>query len=529
MTVIIVLVEIQQQNGFSQVFHDTEPISRLTHDVYAIQFPSSNSESIEHSTSSTEKSSSSYVNLLVLNRVRYNSGRNERFGAPIVVRVPRQSNYRTLQLSIIKAQRSLIRDDVMEYAQDYVVFQLTLVDQYQSTSFGTLKQEYSISHDVQWPLYLEKIIEILDAHDGPGIGPSHIQVYANWHEKFVGEFLSKWPYGDDKPDIHQSVAQARATLHQPSSSLISLADCFSLFTQSESLNYDDAWMCTHCRRKENGTVKHLKIWTTPSVLIIHLKRFCQTKISNSKLTYPVQFPLDNLNIKRFLSTTKNLTDDGEDESVIDDEQDESIENQDERQYGLYDLFAVCNHRGSMSNGHYTAYCKNPITNKWFCYDDHLVSELDPSRVCTPDAYILFYKRRDTPPSPSPQSIPKSLSSQQEQIDSMVNEFEQHLNLDHSSLQPPLPLPRKLLTSGSEDESSRIPCPMPRTRISKTEVQIISQPISSVRQQIVNSIPSSESLNNCNREVISPWSRFNNYRYSNDEPDSNVVDHTTILR
>ena len=25
----------------------------------------------------------------------------------------------------------------------------------------------------------------------------------------------------------------------------------------------------------------------------------------------------------------------------------------ERQYGLYDLFAVCNHRGSMSNGHYT--------------------------------------------------------------------------------------------------------------------------------------------------------------------------------
>ncbi|CAF1436249.1 unnamed protein product [Rotaria sp. Silwood1] len=540
----LVLIEIQQHNGFSQVFHDTEPISRLTHDVYAIQFPSSNSESIEHITSSTENSSLSYINLLVLNRVRYNTGRTERFGAPIVVRVPRQSNYRTLQLSIIKAQRSLIRDEVMEYAQDYVVFQLTLIDQYQSTLFGTLKQEYSISHDVQWPLYLEKILEILDAYDGPGIGPSHIQVYANWHEKFVGEFLSKWPYGDDKPDIHQSVAQARATLHQPSSSLISLADCFSLFTQSESLNYDDAWMCTHCRRKENGTVKHLKIWTTPYVLIIHLKRFCQTKISNSKLTYPVQFPLDNLNIKRFLSTTRNLTDDGENESLIDDEQDESIENQDERQYGLYDLFAVCNHRGSMSNGHYTAYCKNPITNKWFCYDDHLVSELDPSRVCTPDAYILFYKRRNTLPSPSSQSISKSLSSQQEQIDSIVNEFDQHLNFNplspienkkiHCTLQPPLPLPRRLLTplsssSTSEDDCSRVPCPMPRTRLSKNETQIISQPIPSVRQQIFNTIPSSESLNDSNKEILSPWSRFNNYRYSNDEPESNVVYHTTILR
>jgi hypothetical protein len=151
----------------------------------------------------------------------------------LAVRVPRQSNYRALQLSIIKAQRSFIRDEAMEYAQEYVVFQLTLIDQYQST----YKQEYPILHDVQWPLYLEKIVEILDTYDGPELGPSHIQVYANWHEKYLGEFLSKWGNNDDKPDIHQSVTQARATLHQPTSSLISLADCLSLFTQSESLNY----------------------------------------------------------------------------------------------------------------------------------------------------------------------------------------------------------------------------------------------------------------------------------------------------
>jgi ubiquitin C-terminal hydrolase len=110
-------------------------------------------------------------------------------------------------------------------------------------------------------------------------------------------------------------------------------------------------MCTHCRRKENGTVKNLKIWTTPPVLIIHLKRFCQTKMSNSKLNYPVQFPLNNLNVKRFLSTNKLISNENE---IYDDEQEDFIEeDDDERQYGLYDLFAVCNHRGSMSNGHYT--------------------------------------------------------------------------------------------------------------------------------------------------------------------------------
>ena len=140
-------------------------------------------------------------------------------------------------MAIIKAQRSLIRDEAMEYAQDYVVFQLTLIDQYQITSAGASKEEYPVLHDVQLPLYLEKIVEILDTYDGPGLGPSHIQVYANWNEKYLGEFRSKWACSDDKPDIHQSVAQARATMHQPSSSLISLADCFSLFTQSESLNY----------------------------------------------------------------------------------------------------------------------------------------------------------------------------------------------------------------------------------------------------------------------------------------------------
>jgi hypothetical protein len=72
-------VEIQQQNGFSQVFHDTEPITRLSQDVFAVQFPSS----ILENTEQTDKSSLEYVNLLVLNRIQYESGQVERFGPPV--------------------------------------------------------------------------------------------------------------------------------------------------------------------------------------------------------------------------------------------------------------------------------------------------------------------------------------------------------------------------------------------------------------------------------------------------------------
>ncbi|CAF0860000.1 unnamed protein product [Adineta ricciae] len=512
----LVLAEIQQHNGFSQVFHDTESMSRLSQDVYAIQFPSSRTASSEHIASPTEpsnqvissESSNSFVNLLVLNRVQLDSGRFERFGAPIAVRVPRESNYRALQLSIIKAQRSLILDEAMEYAQEFVVFQLSLIDQYQSTNKGIVKQEYPILHDVQWPLYLEKIVEILDTYDGPGLGPPHVQVYADWHEKYLGQFISKWGCNDDKPDVHQSVAQARAALQQPAAA-ISLADCFSLFTQSESLNHDDAWMCTSCRRKENGTVKNLRISTLPSVLIIHLKRFCQTKASNSKLVYPVQFPLVDLDVRRYLSTKRNDEHMNNDDSGTSDNHQDDFDQHEEKQYGLYDLYAVCNHRGSMSNGHYTAYCKNPVTEKWFCYDDHLVSELDPVRVCTPDAYILFYRRRrDSPASPASSATtsestyksPTSPTKQQQSIDLLTNDFDEQLRLNYSSapqsstieenyvwsaakdkphhyvLQPPLPTPRKILTplppqSGDEFPLVQpLPCPAPRTRRPQYELE-----------------------------------------------------------
>ncbi|CAF0904671.1 unnamed protein product [Didymodactylos carnosus] len=401
----LALAEIKP-NGFSQLFFDPEPMSRLNQDVYAIQFQSQTIQQLSKIDNSIPSPSpvpviqpspspinTSYVNLLVLNRIRYKSGRVIPFGAPISVHVPRESNYRTLQLSIIKAQRSNIKDEAMEYAQNFVLFELYLIDQYQQTR-GNVITEYPISHGVEWPLYLEKIVEILDASSISFAGPSHLQIYANWDEKHINQFVVKF---DDKPDIHNSVQQAKLLLTPSPSASITLADCFSLFTQEEILNYDNAWYCTNCRRKENGTIKHLSIWTTPPILIIHLKRFCQTKLSSSKITYPIHFPLINLDVGKFLSKKRkqplmnNENDSGgeENEDRINDD-DET----DETDLSVYDLFAVCNHRGHMSGGHYTAYCKNPCTDKWYCYDDHLCYEISEDKVCTPDAYILFYRRRN---------------------------------------------------------------------------------------------------------------------------------------
>ena len=227
-----------------------------------------------------------------------------------------------------------------------------------------------------------------------------------------------------------------------------------------------------------------------------------------------------------------------------------------------------------------------MTEKWFCYDDHLVSELDPSRVCTPDAYILFYRRREISPSSEP--LPKSSSSQEEQplpppvsLDSIVNDFDAQLVLDYSPnpqlppieenltrpkppqyiLQPPLPLPRKFLTplpssSSSQEDFPSAPCPMPRTRRSHYALEIASLPspflppsmisrrlpmtptndfvypiASTPLEHVVEPMNDYYSVNSRlnHAERFNPWNRYNSQRYSDDEQERHVVYPITILR
>jgi ubiquitin carboxyl-terminal hydrolase 4/11/15 len=50
---------------------------------------------------------------------------------------------------------------------------------------------------------------------------------------------------------------------------------------------------------------------------------------------------------------------------------------DEPQPILYDLYAVSNHYGSLNGGHYTAFCKNAPTDKWYHFNDSSVSPVPP--------------------------------------------------------------------------------------------------------------------------------------------------------
>ncbi|ETE56085.1 Ubiquitin carboxyl-terminal hydrolase 31, partial [Ophiophagus hannah] len=112
---------------------------------------------------------------------------------------------------------------------------------------------------------------------------------------------------------------------------------------------DDAWRCPHCKQLQQGSIS-LSLWTLPDVLIIHLKRFRQEGDRRMKLQNMVRFPLTGLDmtphvVKRSQSSWSLP----------------SHWSPWRRPYGLgrdpedfiYDLYAVCNHHGTMQGGHYT--------------------------------------------------------------------------------------------------------------------------------------------------------------------------------
>mmetsp|Transcript_29317 Transcript_29317/g.40674 ORF Transcript_29317/g.40674 Transcript_29317/m.40674 type:complete len:138 (+) Transcript_29317:281-694(+) len=61
--------------------------------------------------------------------------------------------------------------------------------------------------------------------------------------------------------------------------------------------------------------------------------------------------------------------------------------------GVYDLYAVSNHSGSLGFGHYTAYAKTE-GGQWYNFDDSIVSKMPKGApVQSKASYLLFYKKR----------------------------------------------------------------------------------------------------------------------------------------
>lgn len=150
---------------------------------------------------------------------------------------------------------------------------------------------------------------------------------------------------------------------------VSLEDCLEKFSGKETLDQENMWFCPGCRQHKKASKKML-ISRLPPVLVVHLKRFKRVAPDRPqfrKFGDLITFPIEGLDMAPHCTDPKTSAE--------------------------YDLFAVSSHFGTVSNGHYIAYCKNPGELTWTCFDDRNVRSADEIEVANKHAYLLFYSRR----------------------------------------------------------------------------------------------------------------------------------------
>lgn len=159
----------------------------------------------------------------------------------------------------------------------------------------------------------------------------------------------------------------------------SLLACLHQFTAPELLAGANALLCEGCGEGVRSPASlQLLVQQPPRVLTLHLKRFHQNGRSLCKVNRHIPFPL-LLDLAPYCSPQKL-----------------------ERGPVPYALYAVVEHSGRLSGGHYTAYVKvrsgegtsadAPPEGRWYHASDAHVADVTEATVLESQAYLLFYER-----------------------------------------------------------------------------------------------------------------------------------------
>ncbi len=70
------------------------------------------------------------------------------------------------------------------------------------------------------------------------------------------------------------------------------------FTHKEKLEKENSWYCNRCKEFKEAT-KQMEIYKTNKILVMAFKRFSR----HSKITLPIKFPIEGLDIGPFVLCT----------------------------------------------------------------------------------------------------------------------------------------------------------------------------------------------------------------------------------
>ncbi len=394
----ILLAEIDDLT-FRRSFKDSDPVTVINDnkpnpscDLYCI-------EVLKHKESTEDDGA--YVLLTWVNVLK-EGPIEKRFGSPYTIQVSREVLYQDLQKLLMKEMASILHDDILIGNQKVPLFNIRVVDGIDDSNY--------LDANVDLPMYtlaIEQAISLCSTLDQ--VVP-HVKLALEWDMPAKSQVIN-----DDR-DVFEEHASVRQVAKCPNeATIVTLEECFGLYTKAEKLGEGDAWFCPQCKRKQE-VVKRMGLWSLPDVLIIHLKRFRQTNNSSNKLKTMVECPLEGQDMSPFVtnnsgSSQKSSSSDVNQEAINKQnniwtnmistfKKDKAsnvlpeISHQQKVDNNAYDLYAVCNHHGDdLQGGHYTATCRNPTDGQWYSFDDMNTSKVDETDVVTQDAYILFYQKQ----------------------------------------------------------------------------------------------------------------------------------------
>ena len=154
-------------------------------------------------------------------------------------------------------------------------------------------------------------------------------------------------------------------MNQINNDIISIYDCFIFNQKNELFTGQNQNYCNICKQTYNS-IYNVSLYSCPNVLILILNRG-KGNIYNVKLNFYETIDITNYVIIK-------------DKPRI-----------------IYNLYGVIIHHGqSGPNAHFLAACKSPIDNKWYRYNDAIVSpiiNLQSELFGFGTPYILFYQKQ----------------------------------------------------------------------------------------------------------------------------------------
>ncbi|RYG39983.1 hypothetical protein EON68_04800, partial [archaeon] len=200
-----------------------------------------------------------------------------------------------------------------------------------------------------------------------------------------------------------SIASTRPVVEPDS---VSLDTCLSLYSKETLLTGDNMYHCPSCARRVEAR-QSMQLIRLPQILVIVLKRFVYLNAfgDTDKVEARVDFPLHGLNLRPWVAaddaraapvapaaaantTLASLRRTRRASAATRGDASSATEEGTPAAHGssgggstqpppppppphgsepVYDLFAVCNHTGTLAGGHHTAAVRHPLSGHWYSY------------------------------------------------------------------------------------------------------------------------------------------------------------------